>query len=196
MTHKSLVIVVAGLRVLPSGLAAILSLAILISIITFTWTGVSAPWLEQNRERSLTGDLATDFATDGSFLAIMLRNLGAIAFLYSGAATLGVTTVIALSLVSLYLGATLALTTFAAGLDTVAQNVMIYAPFEFVGIIIAGAAGLYPAMSVLVDALSRRDQALIRSYTTAVPGSLTLFLISAVLIVIGAGLEATVIASR
>ena len=140
-------------RLLPASLAVILSPVILVAIIAFAWSGVSDECLADNRMHSLAGDLEAVLVTDGSFGAILARNLGAVAFLYSGVATLGLGSLIAIPLVALHLGMSLALTTSAWGLEVVYKQVALYAPFGFAGVVLGSAAGLYPVVTVLVASL-------------------------------------------
>ena len=139
--------------------------------------------------RPLGNDAPT--AESWNFGTIVLRNIGAACLLYVGAVTGGSATLITLPLVGLYVGATAKIGVVTAGGSALLNSVAWYVPFEFLGCLVAAAAGLYP----LVSTLRRRSSGApaLSAYSSALGGSLLLFAAGAVLILCGAAIEAVVI---
>ncbi|STX07826.1 hypothetical protein [Kocuria rosea] len=129
---------------------------------------------------------------DGSFGAILVRNLGAAALLYSGVLTGGLLTGTSLALLSVYVGATAKIGVLNVGAAALAGAAGWYAGLEFLGCLVAAAAGLLP----LTAALTARRHGLMRSYLTALPASLGVLALAATLLLAAAGIEAALIARR
>ena len=79
---------------------------------------------------------------DGSFGAIVVRNLGAAALLYSGVLTGGLLTGTSLALLSVYVGATAKIGVLNVGAAALVGAAGWYAGLEFLGCLVAAAAGL------------------------------------------------------
>lgn len=133
----------------------------------------------------------TPAAEGWNFGTIALRNLGVACLLYSGAITAGAATVVTLPLLGLYVGATAKIGVVTAGVQPLVGSVLWYVPFEFLGCLVAAAAGIYP----VVTALRRRrpGHGAIPMYVAALPGSMALFAAGAALILCGAAIEAVLI---
>lgn len=129
-------------------------------------------------------------ASGWSFWTILTRNLGAIALMYSGVATAGILSVVTLASVSLYIGATAKIGTLTSGAGALAADVGLYAPVEFLGCLLAAAAGLYPVVSAFTPSSQAIHGGPVHAYLRAVPRSLLLFALGGLLILLGAGLEA------
>lgn len=124
-----------------------------------------------------------------SFGTIFTRNLSVIALMYAGVASVGVLSVITLAAVSLYVGATAKIGTLSSGAGTLATDVGLYAPVEFLGCLVAAAAGLYPVISAFSPKQQTENGGSLACYLQAVPRSLLLFVLASLLILLGAGLE-------
>ncbi|WP_426120449.1 hypothetical protein [Kocuria sp. LHG3120] len=129
---------------------------------------------------------------DGSFGAIVVRNLGAAALLYSGVLTGGLLTGTSLALLSVYVGATAKIGVLNVGAAALVGAAGWYAGLEFLGCLVAAAAGLLP----LTAALTARRHGLVRSYLTALPASLGVLALAVALLLAAAGIEAALIARR
>lgn len=127
------------------------------------------------------------------FGSILARNFGAACLLFAGVLTGGVITLITLPMIGLYVGATAQVGVTVAGAPALLGAVAWYVPFEFVGCLMAAAAGLYP---VLASLRRKRLQAtVIGTYAASLTGALVLFAAGAALIVLGAGIETFVIST-
>ncbi|TDL40929.1 hypothetical protein [Kocuria rosea] len=129
---------------------------------------------------------------DGSFGSIVVRNLGAAALLYSGVLTGGLLTGTSLALLSVYVGATAKIGVLNVGAAALVGAAGWYAGLEFLGCLVAAAAGLLP----LTAALTARRNGLVRSYLTALPASLGVLALAVALLLAAAGIEAALIARR
>ncbi len=129
--------------------------------------------------------------------AILGQNLGAILFMFSGAVTFGLTTLVGLAMLSAYVGATMAVGIGNVGLARLVSDTGMYAPIEFLGCLVAAAAGLYPAFTVIGAVFADRERPqLLHSYLNSLYGSLKIFALAAALIVSAAAIEAIVLAIR
>lgn len=128
-------------------------------------------------------------------LAILSHNLPAAAFLYSGVATAGISSLVGVALVGSFVGASTAGSAAAVGLGASVASVVGYAPVEFVGLLLAASAGLMPALCALH---SRRipDGSFVRSYVDSVPRSLAVFSSGLIVLVFAAVIEAALIVIR
>lgn len=169
--------------------ARVLAVSLTLSAVLFL-AGLLIGYHSLSSLRTLGDDPAA--AESWNLGTIVLRNMGAACLLYVGAITGGSATFITLPLVGLYVGATAKIGVVTAGGAALVNSVAWYVPFEFLGCLVAAAAGLYP----LIAALRRRkagDRAL-SAYTAALGASLLIFAAGAVLILCGAAIEAVVIA--
>lgn len=122
---------------------------------------------------------------------ILARNLGAAALLYSGVLTCGLSTAVSLAVLSAYVGATAKVGVLNVGAGAVLGSAGWYAGPEFLGCLVAAAAGLHPAATAL---RARSSGAPVRRYLAALPVSLGLFAAAVVLLLVAAGVEAALIA--
>lgn len=159
--------------------------ALLITMVLFT-AGLLTGFFSLSDLSGLEGATPGESA-QWSFWIILTRNLGAATLMYSGVVTFGLTTLVTLPLLGLYVGATMRIGVEAVGWATLTGAVGLYAPFEFAGVLVAAAGGLYPAL----DVLSRRrgDSGRARAYVRTMPRSLALLGIGVALILVGAALE-------
>lgn len=86
--------------------------------------------------------------TPGEVLVqIVVRNLSAALFMFSGYLTFGSTTLLGLTLTSIYVGATGA-AMIRSGLDQINTAAVLYVPFEFGGLLMVAVAGVLPLVSL------------------------------------------------
>lgn len=127
------------------------------------------------------------------FGSILARNFGAACLLFAGILTGGVITLITLPMIGLYVGATAQVGVTVAGAPALLGAVGWYVPFEFLGCLMAAAAGLYPVFASLRR--KRAAESMLGTYAASFTGALMLFAAGAVLIVLGAGIETLVIST-
>jgi uncharacterized membrane protein SpoIIM required for sporulation len=129
---------------------------------------------------------------------IVVRNTGALMLLYSGVLTLGVTSLLAMVMVSGYIGATMAVAVWNQGLGRLFAETGMYAPIEFAGLVLAAGAGLYPTVVLASATFADRDGRAtpVARYLDAVRTSLKILACGFVLIVVAAAIEALVLALR
>ncbi len=128
-----------------------------------------------------------------TFWTILGRNLGAAITLYSGVCTVGVSTLLAGLLLGGYVGATWAAAVSAVGAARAGGSIVLYAPLEMSGLLLAAAAGLMPVVAMLSRAPTTSR---LRAYTDALPTSLRALAVSGAVLVAAAFLETLVIGSR
>jgi len=126
--------------------------------------------------------------------AILARNLGAAALLYSGVLTCGLSSGVSLAVLSAYVGATAKVGVLNVGAGAVLGSAGWYAGPELLGCLAAAAAGLHPVTAALRAGPSGSAGARVRRYLAALPGSLCLFAAAVVLLLVAAGVEAALIA--
>ena len=134
-----------------------------------------------------------------SFAAIFVQNISVVLFLFSGVLTLGLTSLVSLTMMSIYVGATMSVATTNGGVAAVLSDTGSYIGLEFLGMVLAATAGLCPVFALLGRALrAETDPSLtsVGAYAAAVRTSMATLSISALLILLAAGIEAAVIASR
>nr|WP_300150686.1 stage II sporulation protein M [Propionicimonas sp.] len=85
----------------------------------------------------------------GTFTTILLRNSAVALGLFSGAVTLGISTGVFLLLVGAMLGWSMAVSVAALGVAETVLRCWAYTPLELLGFVLAGAAGLVPALQLL-----------------------------------------------
>lgn len=127
--------------------------------------------------------------------SILGHNLPAATFLFSGLATGGVSSLIGLALIGSFVGATTAGSAAAVGLEASVSSVMGYAPVEFIGLLVAAAAGLIPIVRA-VQSRRHRGTTFFQSYVRSLPRSLGLFTVGLVVLVLAAAVEAAIIVFR
>ncbi|MGW3274914.1 stage II sporulation protein M [Streptomyces kronopolitis] len=127
---------------------------------------------------------------------ILERNLPSAMLLYAGAVSFGVVSLIGIIMLAAYVGATLAVVVSNSGWSGFVTQTGVYVGFEFLGFILAGAAGLYPAAVAVVRARRQGDTGMLRRYVHATADSLRIFLAAVSVIVGAACIEATVMAAR
>lgn len=122
------------------------------------------------------------------FWSILGRNLSAALLLYAGVATGGIASAIMLPVLGLYVGATAKIGILAVGLEQLASAVWLYVPLEFAGCVLAGVAGMYPTVLLM---LRRRPQiTILQQFLRGLTGSLAILGAAVLLIIAGAGIEA------
>ncbi|MEU2432618.1 stage II sporulation protein M [Streptomyces sp. NPDC007861] len=130
-----------------------------------------------------------------AFWQILGRNIPSAMLLYSGAASFGVLSLIGIIMLAAYVGATLAVVVSNSGWSGFITETGVYVGFEFLGFILAGAAGLYPAFA-MVAGMSQGNASMLRRYVNAMAGSLRFFTVAVSVIVGAACIEAVVMAAR
>ncbi len=129
---------------------------------------------------------------------ILVRNGSIMLMLFSGVVTAGVSTAVGLTLLALYVGATLGAAAGNVGLAPALGSILSYAPLEFMAFLIAAVAGMLPMATA---GLFRRDAGSgprdrLRAYITSLSAAVRL-LVVATLGVLAADLaEVTTIALR
>jgi uncharacterized membrane protein SpoIIM required for sporulation len=143
------------------------------------------------------GGAATDdpFTLDSTGLALFAeiasRNVGAALLLFSGVATVGATTVLGLVFVAAWVGAGFHAVHDETGLLNVDPLVLAYLPLEFVGLLVAGVAGLLPLVALVSRFLAAEPSR--RSGPALIGTALRLLAAGVVLILGGAAVETLVI---
>ncbi|MFE7315784.1 stage II sporulation protein M [Streptomyces sp. NPDC057555] len=134
----------------------------------------------------------------GSFVAILVRNTGAALLLFSGVITAGFSTVIALGLMAAYIGATFGAAAGMVGFQEALTSIALYAPLEFLGLLLAASAGLLPLVAGAGSALggAAHGESPLRSYVDALGPSLKAFGGAVAVILVAAVVESLVITSR
>ncbi|WP_179205334.1 stage II sporulation protein M [Mycetocola reblochoni] len=181
--------------------AILASGTILTLVAALSFLRADSGWLRRSVESLALFGSDPSLMTDGSFLAILIRNAGVAAFLFSGVVTAGVTTLAALVLTAFAIGTSMALVQSASGWIRLLGDVAWYAPIEFASLAVVGAAGLVPLLSALRagagDSEERQPRrGPLHRYLAALPAALRLGVLGFVGIVIGAAVESAVIALR
>jgi uncharacterized membrane protein SpoIIM required for sporulation len=188
----------AALRsaVLRSASVSVALAAVALTLVTVVAAAAGGDLAERNAVALAAGDLDTSvLAGDRDAASIALRNVGAVALLAAGAPMLGTLTLVAVPVLGIGLGLSAAAVVGALGPVEALQRVAPYIAFELTGVVLAAAAGILPTVHALVTA-ARDPASLSSSYATALPASLGLTLVAALLIVIAACIEAVVIAAH
>lgn len=157
------------------------------AIAFFGYTAVDTSWIRDARNMGGSPLFGQDF------LHILTRNVGAALVLYSGVATLGLTTLLGAGILALYVGATVSLGVHSVGGGSLVADVIWYVPFEFLGLVMAATAGFQPAAGLARRLVVKNEPATLRSFIDDMARSLGTLLIALVLIVLGATIEAIVI---
>jgi hypothetical protein len=178
-----------------AGVSVVLAAAAL-GLVTAVAAASGGGLAERNAVALAAGDLDSSvLAGDRDAAAIALRNLGAVALLAAGAPLLGTLTLVAVPVIGIGLGLSAAAVVAALGPVEALQRVAPYIAFELTGVVLAAAAGILPTVHALAAA-ARRSASLPSAYASALPFSLGLTLLAALLILIAAGIEAVVIAAH
>ncbi|MDQ0210556.1 MULTISPECIES: hypothetical protein [Arthrobacter] len=128
---------------------------------------------------------------------ILAANVPALCLLFSGVITGGVSTLIAWPLTAIYIGSTMRLGRTHMGIGEVVASIWIYAPIEFLGLLLGAGAGLIPVAAAIRSALSASEAAgPLRQYLAMFPLALKIFGIASVLVLAAALLEATVLVTK
>jgi len=133
--------------------------------------------------------------------AVAVINLGVAATLFSGILTFGLTSVLGAIATGIYVGATMKVAVAGSGWFGVLVETGSYAPLEFIGVMVAGAAGMMPAASVMVNLPGHAGMSLrtiLRRYALSCGLSLRWFGLAVALISVAAvieGVRVSVIAS-
>lgn len=152
---------------------------------------------DRNAVALAAGDLDTSvLAGDRDAASIALRNLGAVALLAGGAPMLGTLTLVALPVLGIGLGLSAAAVVEALGPGEALRRVAPYIAYELTGVVLAAAAGILPTVHALLGIARLRPAPLPASYAGALPVSLALTVIAAVLIAVAACIEAIVITTH
>lgn len=182
---------IAHRRSLPGPLAAALAVVVAVSTAGgwLGFTSISATWAEQ------AGGGANQLF-GSSLPQILLQNLSVVMFLYSGALTLGLTSIVSVAMLSAYVGATMAVGVGNVGMSSVLGDAGPYAALEFLGCLVAAAAGLCPLMAMLGRVFSEARGGAVAAYVGALRTSLATLAVGTALVVVAAAIEATLIFLR
>ncbi|MFC5803114.1 stage II sporulation protein M [Streptomyces formicae] len=146
-----------------------------------------------------SGGQPAEISFASSFGPILVRNTGAAMLLFSGVLTAGFSTVVALGLMAAYIGATFGAAAHTAGFQEALGSIVLYAPLEFVGLLLAATAGMLPVVVGVANALrsSAEDgRSPLRAYAESVALSLKTLGVAVAVILIAALAESVVIAAR
>ncbi|GAB3564397.1 hypothetical protein GCM10027405_20440 [Arthrobacter alkaliphilus] len=160
------------------------------AIAIFGYSAVDVSWIRDAREMGGSPLYGKDFPQ------ILGRNIGAALVLYSGVATLGLTTLLGAGILALYVGATVSLGVHSVGSAGLVADVIWYVPFEFLGLVMAATAGFQPVAGLARRLVMKKESVTLRSFIDDMARSLGTLLIAIVLIVLGAVIEAIVIQLR
>jgi hypothetical protein len=125
------------------------------------------------------------------------QKLSAALLLFSGTFTGGFSTILALGLLSTYVGATFGAAASNVGVTDALLSIVLYAPSEFAGLLLAATAGIIPLAACVRSAFDdRSERSPYISHLAAVQPALRYLAYAVLLICIGAGVEAAVISGR
>jgi len=170
-----------------------ISLILLVCGASIGYASISPAWAAESLRIG-----GGDFKVFGAVLpAILLRNLGVVMFLYSGVATFGLTSIISTGMLSVYIGATMAVGASNVGAGSLVGATGLYVPFEFTGCLVAATAGLYPTVAALSRIFTGSGRASSPGvYIGAFRTSLVVLAWAGALILLAAIIETVVIAAR
>lgn len=131
-----------------------------------------------------------------TFDQILLRNVSAALILYSGVVTLGFSSVTAGGILSLYVGATMALGVHSLGLRQLISDVIWYVPLEFGGLLLATTAGLQPLAGAVKLIAFNRGKLSLKSIQSDLAASLRTLALALALILMGSAIESFLIYFR
>jgi uncharacterized membrane protein SpoIIM required for sporulation len=168
------------------------SLVVFLCGATLGYTSISREWAAES-----LGAGGTNVIYGGSLATILIQNLGTVMFLYSGVLTLGLTSILSVGMLSAFVGATMSVGISNVGGLQMMAHTGAYIPLEFGGCVVAAAAGLYPALTLLARVFNdNADTNVLGTYLNAVYTSLKVLGCAVALILTAAAIEATVIAVR
>lgn len=160
------------------------SLAVFLVGATFAYQMLSASWAAAS-----VGPASAVGSMQSTFVTILSANLGTAVFLYSGAVTFGLTTIVGLGMLSAFVGATMKTGVTIGGWGALAGDTAVYALLEFLGFIVVAASGLYPVIATMVSGQGERSEPVLRRYLTALTVSLRVFALGVSIIVVAAVIE-------
>ncbi|MGO3752687.1 hypothetical protein ACTXK0_14755 [Corynebacterium variabile] len=124
---------------------------------------------------------------DRSFGSILATNASTALFLYSGAITLGLTSIAATGLLGAFIGASMRTVVSNVGFHQMFSDGYYYMPFEFLGFILSATAGFLPIACFFVSMTTRRNvRKTFSSYADSLPWSLAILVVGITLISVGA----------
>lgn len=128
---------------------------------------------------------------------ILVTNMPALCLVFSGVITGGISTLIAWPLTAVYIGSTMRIGQDQMGMGEVMSSIWIYAPAEFVALLLAAGAGLMPVTAGIRSALSLSEPGTpLRHYLGVFPLALKIFGLASALLLVAALIEATVLAAK
>jgi uncharacterized membrane protein SpoIIM required for sporulation len=124
---------------------------------------------------------------------ILLVNVPALCLVFSGVITGALTTLIAWPLTVVYIGATMRIGQEQLGVPEVVSSIWLYAPVEFLALLLAAGAGLMPIAAAVRSTLVNHEPITpYHQYVRVIPFALKTFGIASILLAVAAVLEATV----
>jgi uncharacterized membrane protein SpoIIM required for sporulation len=142
------------------------------------------------------GDWVTPERTASADLLwhILGRNLGVALLLFSGAYTAGFSTILALGMLSAYVGATCGAAAGDAGVSDALSSVILYAPLEFAGLLAAATAELTPVFAFVRSSFTEKSTSRpIAGYIAALRPALRRLCYAVILIGVAGAVETIVI---
>lgn len=132
------------------------------------------------------------------FLEIFIRNMGAGLLLFSGVVTGGLSTLIGLILVAVYVGATFSVAVNGVGFMEAAGSIIFYAPLEFAGLLIIATAGFWPGQRALLEMFSptAAKTRVFATYIGSLNDSMKVLFIGSTVLFFAAIIESIIIAHR
>jgi uncharacterized membrane protein SpoIIM required for sporulation len=128
---------------------------------------------------------------------ILFVNVPALCLVFSGVITGGLTTLIAWPLTAVYIGATMRIGQVQLGVAEVVSSIWIYAPVEFLALLLAAGAGLMPITAAIRSTLVNNEPITpLNQYVQVIPFALKTFGVASILLAVAAVLEATVLAFK
>ncbi len=149
------------------------------------WAGPDSSWIAASVNETGRPPFSDSAAS------ILMTNLGTALLLFSGVATLGLSSVVGVGLVAAFIGASMRAVMANLGPWTTLGHSGPYMFIEFAGVALAGTAGVLPVIAGLRAAFSDAEQApgFIRTYGAAIPQAMQVFALAVVLIVVAAAIE-------
>lgn len=133
---------------------------------------------------------------DSLLISILLRNAAFIFYLFSGTLTCGITSVIGVTLLGLYMGSTTAAAATSVGIGAALGSVIVYGTLEIVAYIFAAAAGILPFVFAKSRSREYVGETRVSRYIKGINSGLWLLTIALLLILLGAIAETIIIAQR
>lgn len=133
---------------------------------------------------------------DSLLISILLRNAAFIFYLFSGTLTCGITSVIGVTLLGLYMGSTTAAAATSVGIGAALGSIIVYGTLEIVAYIFAAAAGILPFLFAKSRSREYVGETRVSRYIKGINSGLWLLTIALLLILLGAIAETIIIAQR